>query len=143
VEFAITVALFLTTILAVADFGALGLVHVTMQHAVKEGARYAITGRTDLDPDSEGDRYRAVVQMIKRNSMGFYDALTPVIHVYRVTAGGTEDIGESFGNPGDIIVIKMNCTWHLLTPMIRPFFEDGEYRFTVSASMRNELYPAE
>ncbi|WP_458576395.1 TadE/TadG family type IV pilus assembly protein [Aliamphritea spongicola] len=38
------------------DFALYGFVKLTMQHAVREGARYAITGQVDLDPDANGNR---------------------------------------------------------------------------------------
>jgi Flp pilus assembly protein TadG len=140
VEFALAALLFFTVMLAIADIGIMYWVNLTMQHAVREGARYAITGRTDLDPDGENNRYRAVIQQIRNNSMGLYDSVSPTVNVYAVTAGGETDIGESFGGPGDLIVIELDCSWPLITPLIRPFFTDGKYNFIVRATMKNEPF---
>ena len=42
--------------------------------------------------------------------------------------------------PGDITVIRLDCHWPLVTPFLRPFFPGGRYDFSVSATMRNEMF---
>jgi hypothetical protein len=37
-------------------------------------------------------------------------------------------------------VLRLDCSWPVLTPMLRPFFSDGKYRFSVAATMRNEAF---
>ena len=59
--------------------------------------------------------------------------------------GDTDDADETWntyvpGNAGEIIVVKLNCTWPLLTPFISSFFTNGEYNFTVASTMRNEMF---
>jgi hypothetical protein len=142
-----------------------------MQHAVREGTRYAVTGQTGLAGtwgatiDSRylyDNRFRAMVEKIKSQSMGFFDkVLDPDgdIEVEDVSGndikeqfehdfngdGDTDDADETWnayvpGNPGQIIVVKLNCTWDLLTPFIGVFFPDGKYNFTVASTMRTEQF---
>lgn len=66
IEFAIVATLLFALLFTIVDFALYGYVKLTMQHAVREGARYAITGRTDLDPDEDEDgnqeRGKAILQ---------------------------------------------------------------------------------
>jgi Flp pilus assembly protein TadG len=139
VEFALIVPVFLLLFFAVVDLGVMFWVNLTMQHAVREGARYAITGRKDLDPNpDEAARIRdaAVLEKIKKSSLGLYDKVVDDTEV--TDADGNAVAG--FGQPGETIVINLNCSWPLLTPLIRPFFSEGTYHFTVSTAMRNEMF---
>jgi hypothetical protein len=126
--------------MAIVELGVLFWVNMTMQHAVREGARYAITGRKDLDPnENEDERLRAsaILEKIKISSLGLYDSV--VIEPVTITdPAGTELPG--FGGPGQIVVINLDCSWPLLTPLVRPFFDEGTYNFKVSSAMRNENF---
>jgi hypothetical protein len=111
---------------------------------VREGARYAVTGQSNLDPAaSNQQRYLAIIQEIKDSSMGLYALVNPS---YTITINGqTKNYGAQgtysssmFGNPGDIIVLQINCRWPLMTPLAQPFFAGGSYSFSVAATMRNE-----
>ncbi len=141
VEFALIVPLLLLLLMAIIELGALFWVNMTMQHAVREGARYAITGRVDLDPDEDEDtvklRPEAVEEKIKLSSLGLYGSVAvPPIQV--TDPDGNELTG--FGGPGETVVIRLQCSWQLLTPLVRPFFDGGTYDFTVSSTMRNENF---
>ena len=140
VEFALILPLLLLLLMAIVELGVLFWVNMTMQHAVREGARYAITGRKDLDPnENEDERLRAsaILEKIKISSLGLYDSV--VIEPVTITdPAGTELPG--FGGPGQIVVINLDCSWPLLTPLVRPFFDEGNYNFKVSSAMRNENF---
>lgn len=137
VEFAIIAPAFLLLMIAVIELSMAYFANLTMQHAVREGARYAVTGQSNLDPSaSNQQRYQAVIQKIKDSSMGMYDKVNPVISVNGVS---TTSAGM-FGNAGDIVVISVDCSWAFSTPMIAAFFKDGKAHFVVAATMRNESF---
>lgn len=139
VEFALIVPLLLILLMAIIELGALFWVNMTMQHAVREGARYAITGRLDLDPNpNPADRLRpaAIAEKIKLSSLGLYDSVVSDMLV--TDPDGNVLVG--FGGSGETLVIKLECSWPLLTPLIRPFFDGGTYNFEVSSTMRNENF---
>lgn len=139
VEFALIVPLLLLLLMAIVELGAMFWVNMTMQHAVREGARYAITGRVDLDPNpNPEDRLRpaAVAEKIKLSSLGFYDSVVSDLSV----TDPDGNVLSGFGGPGETVVIRLQCSWSLLTPLVRPFFDDGTYNFTVSSTMRNEQF---
>lgn len=87
----------------------------------------------------EGVRYRAVVQKIKDSSMGFFDKVMNEDDITVTDVDGAPVAG--FGEPGQTLVITLDCTWPLLTPLVSPFFPEGDYKFTVGATMRNEAFP--
>jgi len=141
VEFALILPLLLLLLMAIVELGVLFWVNMTMQHAVREGARYAITGRSDLDPNPDPEavklRPEAILEKIRLSSLGLYDSV--VIEPVTITdPAGTELSG--FGAPGQIVVINLDCSWPLLTPLVRPFFDEGTYNFKVSSAMRNENF---
>jgi Flp pilus assembly protein TadG len=140
VEFAIIAPVLFFVICMIIDLGLMFWVNLTMQYAVHEGARYAVTGQSNLDPDTANQqRYLAVIQDIEDSSMGLYTLVNPAISV--TVNGAPAAYGANmFGGPGDLIVLQLNCTWPLLTPLIAPFFSGGKYTFSVAATMRNEGY---
>lgn len=140
VEFAIVVPVVFFLLIAIVDTGVLFWVNLTMQYAVREGARYAVTGRSDLDPHPTNDkRHRAVIEAIRSNSMGLFDRVEPRINNIRYgdPAGYNSAM---FGKSGEVFVLRIDCAWPLMTPVLRPFFADGKYRFSVATTMRNEAF---
>jgi len=139
---ALILPIFLLLMIGVIEMSIVFFTTLTMQYAVREGARYAVTGQSNLDPNKANpQRYLAVIQQIKNSSMGLYDSVSPVIVVNNTTyAAATSYNANMFGSPGQIIVLQMNCTWELATPLLAQFFSDGKYHFTVAATMLNESY---
>jgi Flp pilus assembly protein TadG len=144
-EFAIVAIVLLGLVFAVIDFGYMLYVNLTMQHAVREGARYAITGRSDLSP--AGVR-ASVVQKIKDSSIGLCGRQACSITFFRLQSGSPVELPTDpndsrslvVGGPRELIVIRVAYSWPLLTPIVKPFFPDGKYSFTVGATMKNEPF---
>lgn len=143
VEFALAAMLFFTVFFVIIDLGYLFWGNLSMQHATREGARYAVTGRSDLDPDPKGtaqDRCDAAIVEIRNQSMGFFDRVSPHVVFKTVNADGsiTAIPGDSCAAANQIIVVTVECSLPLLTPFLRPLFTDGKYTFTVGTTMKNE-----
>jgi Flp pilus assembly protein TadG len=82
VEFALVAAVVFTLLFGIIDFSYIFWGTLSMQHAVREGARYAVTGQSNLFTNPTGsakDRCDAAVVEIKNQSMGFYDRVNPVV----------------------------------------------------------------
>jgi hypothetical protein len=151
-EFALVAPLLFLLLFGIIDLALMFWVELSMQHAVREGARYAVTGQSELDPHAAAQqRYLAVIEKIKLSSMGLYERLDPQITVTNYGNDGstarTEDYDPAapapgvFGGPGDIIVLQLrHCSWNGLT-VLAPLFENGRYTFDVAATMRNEAFP--
>lgn len=142
VEMALIAPVFLLVLLGLIEFSLIFFATLTMQYAVREGARFAVTGQTTLDATTASQRYTAVIQNIKNNSLGFYDKLSPVISVNGTSyANGTSYTSGMFGKAGDLIVLQLDCDWVVTTPLLGAFFSNGKYHFKVAATMRNEAFP--
>lgn len=142
VEMALVLPAFLLLLIGVIELSLMFFVNLTMQHAVREGARYAITGASDADPSTASkQRYLAVIERMKYSAGSFYTAANPVITTNNITYTDSSSYNAAmFGKAGDILVIKLDCEWPLATPLLQPFFTDGKYRFTVAVTMLNENY---
>ncbi|WP_117235132.1 TadE/TadG family type IV pilus assembly protein [Vibrio maerlii] len=137
-EFSLVATVFFLFLFAVIDLGLFSYVKMTMQHSVREGARYAITGLSDLDPDETSNREAAILQKIDSSSNGLLSRVMNVEDVRVTDINGNTLSG--FGGPGDLIVIHLDCEWATTSPFIYPMLPDGKYQFTVSAAMKNETF---
>lgn len=150
IEFALVAPILLFIMFVIIELGVLFWVNLTMQYAIREGARYAITGQSNLDPASVNkQRYLAVIQRIKDSSMGLYDKVNPTIIVNSVAQDPTSYNNNMFGAANSLVVLQLNCTWPVITPAWRlmALFNpgnqpniSGQYTFSVAATMRNEAY---
>lgn len=142
VEMAIIAPVFLLILLSLIELSMMFFATLTMQYAVREGARYAITGQSNLDPaTSNQQRYLAVIANIKSNSLGMYDQLAPVISVNGTSYNASTYSNGMFGAPGAIIVLQLDCYWTVTTPFLSTVFTNRKYHFAVGATMRNEYFP--
>lgn len=141
IEMAIVAPVFLLVLLALIEFGTMFFVTLTMQYAVREGARYAITGQDNLDPATKKrQRQVAVIEKIRVSSLGMYEKVAPAVSVNGRSYEPGDYNSSMFGGAGDIIVLRLDCAWTVTTPLIARFFSDGKYRFAVAATMRNEYF---
>jgi Flp pilus assembly protein TadG len=138
---AIVAPVLLLVVLSLLELSLMFFSTMTMQYAVREGARYAVTGQSNLDPATANQqRYAAVIQKIRNNSMGFYDKLGTTISV-NGTKYATSAYGNAmFGGAGSIVVLQLDCDWKVTTPLLAPFFANRKYHFTVATTMRNEFF---
>jgi Flp pilus assembly protein TadG len=146
VEFALTALVLISLLLALIDLAMMFYVNLTMQHAVREGARYAITGQIG----ASSDRRAAMIQKIKDSSCDLYNknalaekdptvsVLTPS-HISTFTNYTGNQVVDT-GKPDQIIIVRLTYAWPTLTPLMNPFFTDGRYTFTASATMKNEQW---
>lgn len=147
VEFALVVLLLFGLLFTLMDLGIMFYVNLTMQHAVREGTRYAVTGQIG----ASADRRAALIQKIRDSSNGLYDKnlhvpkdpQINVINPSQVTFSnytGTPTTGDP-GKPTQTIIVSLTYTWPLLTPILKRFFPGGQYTFTVKSTMTNESFP--
>ena len=130
VEFAIAALVFLLLIFAVFDFSYLYFAKLTLQSAVRQGGRYAITGQAM----NSKTRYASILQTVKDSSLGFAtDSNTTICSA----VGGS----SSGGGPGDTVTITVTYTYKFITPLVAVFFKSGAYTITVSSTFKNEPFP--
>ena len=136
IEFALVVPAFLLLFFAVFDFARLFYAEMTLQNAVREAGRYAVTGNHLPDPQHSGrnlSRVNSIVQVAQQAALGL-----SVSGIQISSAGGGSG---SAGGPGDTVTISLTTTLQLMTPIVAQFFPHGTYTFTVSVSFKNEPFP--
>nr|WP_315260571.1 pilus assembly protein [uncultured Duganella sp.] len=130
VEMAIIAPVAFLLLIGVIEFSLVFFVTLTMQYAVREGARYAITGRSDTNSTP----LPSVMNVIRTNSAGYMDSVCPKFSVNGTTATSSSS-SSLLGGVGDIVVLRLDCTWKLATPIVAAVFPNGEYKFAVAATM--------
>ncbi len=134
VEMALVLPMFLLLICGIVDFSHIFYVEMTLQNALRQAGRYAITGNT-LPSQSRVASIIATAQQ----AAGGLNITSNSINISSNGAGGTGAAANA-GGPGDIITISMSTGVPMLTPVIAPFFPNGAYNFTVSVTFKNEPF---
>lgn len=138
-EVAISLSLFLLLVLATIDFGYLYSTKVTLQNAVRQGGRYAVTGQciTGTDGTCSQSRYNSIVQTVKTASLGMVSS-SQISIVCTPNGGGCPN---SAGGPGDVITITVTYPYNFLSGLVSNFFPGHAYTITVSSAFTNEPFP--
>lgn len=130
VEFAVAIPIVLFLFFGVFEFGRFFYSRLTLQYAVAEAARFAVTG--NVLPDTLGDpmsRVQSLKAVIERNAQ-VLDVDVDRVTVDPIDAGG----------PGDVVKVTAEFTFRFVVPGWTSFFPNGELDFRVSTSMKNEPF---
>lgn len=139
VETAISLSIFLLLVMGTMDFGYLFCTKVTLQNAVRQGGRYAITGQciTGGDGSCAQSRYNSIVQIVESTSLGRLNS-SQIQLVCTDEGGGCPN---QAGGPGDIITINVTYPYHFVTGPIGAFFPGKSLTLKVSSAFTNEIFP--
>jgi len=136
VEFALVVLLFFLLIFGVLDFGRLFFVQMSVQNAVQQAGRFAVTGNHLPDPNNPGQNLSRVNSIIATAQNAAVGATITNVQVSSLKGGA-----GSAGGPGDTVTVSVTTSLQLVTPLIAQFFPGGTYTFTSSVSFKNEPFP--
>jgi len=125
-EFALIVPLFFILLFGILDFGRLFTTQITLQNALREAGRFAVTGQQG----SQSSREASIIQKVQQVSG------LPVTVNISSTQGGAGNAGGA----GDTVTISLTYTLRLITPFIAKFFPAHGYTFTVSTTIKNEPF---
>ncbi len=135
-ETGIIITLLIPLTFAVMDFAGILYAFQAMQNGVSQATRYAITGNHATDSSGAAlSRDDSIRQAMRAATPGF-EIADNAFTFYNVSKG-TPDTG----GPKDIIRVTVAYDWQLLTPFLRPFFQNGYVTIRVASTMRNEPYP--
>ncbi len=141
VEIALGALPFFAIMFGIMDFSLVMFINNTLQLAVREGVRFAITYNTSYNGTSYGSQTQAVQAVVKANSMGFLNgsASTSYIHVNyylpnnlstpvtasalpQTMADGT--VVTSVNQMGNVVEVEIrNFPWNWMVPL--PGFAAG------------------
>jgi type II secretory pathway pseudopilin PulG len=147
VEFALVAVLLLTILFAIVDLSVLFYVERTVQEAVREGARYAITGQRTETLNRRQSMQKVIEEasrgLLYQNKLPEKDPTVCVLipsetrNFSNYSGYRCEPIGDT-GGPNDILVVSLTYSWPLMTPFVKPFFNGDTYTFTTRVTMKNE-----
>ena len=120
VEFAVVATIFLTVVFGAIDLGRLFESWITVEHAAREGARYALTGRGDCDIATD-DRLACIQYTAKQASTGLTGgsaAVTVSVRSWYFPDYANPAHEGSAGVACDSIEVEVDYDHHLITPLI-------------------------
>jgi Flp pilus assembly protein TadG len=147
-EMAFCGAMFVLLMMATVDFGFLYYSKVTMQNAVRQAARYAITGNCQSGTcfnqsgtnNSPGDRLNTIITTVVNYSFGLITSSNVTVTCISGSCPSYGGYGSNnAGGPGDTIEITATYTYY-------PWFlypakwMGGSYSYTVRSVFKNEQF---
>jgi len=142
-EVAFALWVFLLLVFGIMDFGYLMSTKATLQNAVRQAGRYAITGNciTGADGSCSMTRYNSIVQTLENTSLGLINNgnVSSDLTIACTNQGG--GCPNNAGGPGDVVTISVSYPYPFITPWIAPFFPSRSYTINVSAAVTNEPFP--
>jgi Flp pilus assembly protein TadG len=148
VEFALVAPLLCLALLSIVEIGMLGMMSSGLDNAVIESARRIRTGRTD-GPTSAGVFKDQICARMGGSLSACRSRLTVSVQPYdhftdaNVSASAQPNGTFDKGGPGDIMLVKANYKWPLMTPFIATgFHRDGPMDVTLASRLafKNEPY---
>jgi Flp pilus assembly protein TadG len=130
VEFALVAPLFFLLVFGILDYGRLLYVQQTLQYAMRQAGRFAVTGQ-----NNGTNRVTAIINVAENAAAGLINSGN--INSIQITSGGVTNFA---GNPSQEMTITMVSNLKLITPGIAAFFPNGTYTFTNSVTFRNEPF---
>ena len=139
VEAAIVTPLLLLLTFSIIDFASVFYVYLALENGVSQATRYGITGQLMDDPDNPGEQLprEESIKLAMRQATPTLTIDDAAFTFSHLPSGEDTWVGGA-GGPDDISKVTVNYTWTIMTPVIRPFFDDGQISFTVESAMKNE-----
>ena len=132
IEAAIMTPLLLLLTFSIVDFACLFYVYLALENGASQATRYAVTGQVIAGQSREESIKAAMRQATPTLTIG--DNMFSFTHL---PPGGSTWVSGT-GAENDIGKVTVTYTWNLMTPLIRPFFTNGQIVFRVESAMKNE-----
>lgn len=131
VEFALVLPMILVVFFGIFELGRFYHTRLTLQHAVREAARFAVTGNTRTDSESGEPMTRAnsIVQVILDNARRL-DVDVDAITLDPADGGG----------PEDIVRVSVDVEYEFSMPLFKDFVRDHRVNLSYMTAMRNEPF---
>ena len=132
VEAAIMTPLLLLLTFSIVDFACLFYCYLALENGASQATRYAVTGHVVAGQTREESIKIAMRQATPTltidDDMFSFSHLPPGQTVWVAGTGAENDIGK----------VTVTYPWSLMTPLIRPFFTNGQLVIRVESAMKNE-----
>jgi hypothetical protein len=138
-EAAIITPLLLLLTFSIIDFAAVFYAYLALENGVSQATRYGVTGNLMDDPANPGTPLSRVesIKLAMRQATPTLTISDSAFSFY-FQPPGASSWSSGVGGPGDVGRVTVNYTWTLLTPVLRPFFANGQVSLQVDSVMKNE-----
>lgn len=131
-EAAIVTPLILLLTFGTIEFASVFYTYLTLQNGVSQATRYGVTGNTN------GSMSRVdSIKNAMREATPTLDIPDSAFTFQHMAVGGSSWAGGT-GGPGEVEKVTIAYTWTFFTPLIRPFFTNGQLTISVDSTMKNE-----
>jgi Flp pilus assembly protein TadG len=138
VEFAMVVPLFFLLLFGIIDIGRVLFVQMTLQNAVRQAGRFAITGNHLTQGTNILSRVQSIAQIAQQAAVGL--VLDPA-SIY-INGQSSTNATATAGGPRTPVTVSLTAHLQIITPLIGKYFgPKGIYTFTVSTTFLNEPFP--
>ena len=131
VEAALIIPLLLLLTFAMVDFGIVFYAYLALENGVSQATRYSVTGS-----QAPGLSREESIKKVMRDTTPTLTIADSAFSFSYLKPGGTWQSGV--GSPSDVQKVTITYAWTFMTPLIRPFFTNGELVLKVESSMKNE-----
>jgi hypothetical protein len=135
VEAAFITPLLLLLTFSIVEFASIMYCHLALQNGAAQATRFAVTGNvtgTMSRVDSIKAAFRTAAPTLNVPDSGFVFS--------HLAVKGTVFLPGT-GGPDEVERLTVNYTWKLFTPLLRPFFTNGQIQLKAESTMRNEAAP--
>jgi hypothetical protein len=131
-ETALVLPLLLLITFSIIEFGAMFYAYLALENGVSQATRYGITGNVQSGLTRD-DSIRAAMRDATP-TLTIDDSMFTLSHLPQ---GGSTWIAGP-GGPGEIEKLTIDYNYDIMTPLLRPFFTNGQFHIQVASSMKNE-----
>ena len=136
VEAAIITPLLLVLTFSIVDFAAMFYCYLALEHGVSQATRYAITGQQMSASGSPIGR-EASIKAAMRDATPTLSIPDSAFSFSFMPVNGSS-WSSGLGGANDVGRVTVNYQWRFMTPLIRPFFPNGQLSLRVQSTMKNE-----
>ena len=138
-EAAIITPLMIFLTFSIVDFASLFYVYLSLENGVSQATRFAVTGNVLDDPSKPGSKLsrKASIVTAMRNATPTLTIPDQAFSFSHMSPGGTSWLNGT-GGPSDIEKVSVQYQWSVLSPVLRPFFDNGQITLVVDSAMKNE-----
>ncbi len=137
VEAAIITPLLLLLTLGIVDFSAMFYSYLALEHGVSQATRYAVTGQ-EMSTGGAPIGREASIKAAMRESTPTLTIPDGAFSFSFMPLNGTS-WSSGLGGPNDVGRVTVTYTWNFMTPLVRPFFTNGQVNLRVQSTMKNEV----
>ena len=132
VEAALVTPLLLFLTFAIIDFAIMFYVYLALGSGVGQATRYATTGQI-----VEGQTREESIMMAMRDATPTLTLDDSAFSFSHLPVGGASWVAGA-GGSNEIGKLTVTYTWAFYTPLVRPFFPNGEITLKVESAVKNE-----